>query len=678
MTAPVRPFVPLPRWWRWGWGWRVAACVLLAGCTAQAEHPALRDADLAPLIPAHRFAYRGTVSGGYQVSPDGHKLLWVGPSWGRSTLFVRDNRSGRVREYRPRGPVQWTADSRRLLYVSDAGSSSGTENPHVFMIDTEGTGTEAVDLTPYPGVRASIRQIGSTDPRQVLVLHNRRNPKLFDLYRIDLETRAETLVARNPGDAVAPVLEDNGQLLGWQPSREARRTPQQRQTPQAERLPAIRERKDESVRIVGAASDPQVAWALSNRGRDRVALVALQRKFGWEKAAFEDPVADLDQVAISSVTGQPLLATATPGLPRVEILDEALRKDLAPLLQPMAGKSHGLALVSTDKAERRMVFNLYTDTRSDFFLLDRDAGRVEPLGGSVPDDLAAALVPMQPVQIASRDGLTLHGYLTLPHGVAPKGLPMVLLVHGGPWSHATWGDPMRSDDNMRAQFLANRGYAVLQVNFRGSTGYGRAFRDAAVGEFAGRMQDDLVDAVQWAIGQGIADPARIATMGLSYGGYASLMGLAATPQLFACGISVGGPTDLATLIESFPAYWAVDLSMWHDFVGNPKLPQDRAAMTARSPLTQAARFERPVLLLHGERDVRVRLDQSQRMAQALRDAGKAVRLVTVPEMGHTPGYWVHQQKVLRETETFLHDCLGGRATRIEPFDWLAWLWPRIS
>ena len=325
-----------------------------------------------------------------------------------------------------------------------------------------------------------------------------------------------------------------------------------------------------------------------------------------------------------------------------------------------------------------MVITVFTSTRSHTYLLDRPSRSFELLSTGVPENLAQTMAPTEPVKLTSRDGLSLQGYLTLPRGVAPRGLPMVLLVHGGPWLHTPWGDPLRSEDATRAQFLANRGYAVLQVDFRGSTGHGRDFYNAGIGEFAGRMQDDLLDAVQWAVARGLADPARVAIMGWSYGGYASLVGLAATPKTFACGISIAGPTDLASLIESFPPYWTVDLSTWHDFVGNPKLPEDRADMTRRSPLTRVAQIERPVLLIHGERDVRVRIDQSQRMADALRQAGKPVRFVPIAEMGHTPSYWAHQQKVLRETETFLHDCIGGRASRFDPFDALAWVWTRVS
>jgi len=216
------------------------------------------------------------------------------------------------------------------------------------------------------------------------------------------------------------------------------------------------------------------------------------------------------------------------------------------------------------------------------------------------------------------------------------------------------------------------------VDFRGSSGYGKAFQKAGVGEFGRRMRDDLVDAVEWAVRERYARRDKVAVMGFSYGGYAALNAMADTPRTFACGISIAGPTDLATLIEAFPPYWKVDLSLWHDYVGNPAVPADRAEMTRRSPLHQVGAFERPVLLIHGQQDVRVRIDQAERMASALRSAGKHVSLVLVPDMGHSPGWWAHQYRILRETERFLAPCLGGPGRSFEWTDPLVAAWTRLS
>jgi dipeptidyl aminopeptidase/acylaminoacyl peptidase len=653
----------------------VGLVVCLGACTAPADHPALEGARLPPLIQAHRFAYQGEVSSAYQLSPDGSKLAWIGPYFKRSRLFVRDNRTGELNRYRIGSyGFQWTPDSRRLLYTSD---TSGSENTHVYMIDLAAASADPVDLTPHAGIKARIHQFVHGDSNRVLVFHNRRDPTVYDLYSIDLNTRQETLVAQNPGDGVSAITTPAGRVLGWQKSRDAQRTAEERRQPYSLRRPALLTEPGESFRVLGKSTDGMFLWALSNRGRDRVALVAAHPILGWEKAILEDPHVDVNHVTMSRVTGNPLIATAESGYPHDAILDPALRKDLEGLLRAQGGEPFGLDIVSTDLAEKRLVVMIYTSARQRYYLVDRSNGTHTLLAESIADDFAEALVPMEPVTIESRDGLKLHGYLMLPRGVAPKALPMVLVVHGGPWLRTTWGNPLRSDDASYGQFLANRGYAVLQVNFRGSIGYGRRLLMAGMGEFAGKMQDDLHDAVRWATDKGIADPNRVAIMGWSYGGYAALVGLTMTPEAFACGVSLNGPTDLASLIESFPPYWKVDLSNWREYVGDPSIAEDRQEMTLKSPLHHADKLQRPVLLVQGGRDVRVRADQAERMVQALQRAGKPVEYLFIPEMSHGIGYWAHRLAVLRRTETFLHGCLGGRASRFDPFDAVAWAWTRI-
>jgi dipeptidyl aminopeptidase/acylaminoacyl peptidase len=653
----------------------VALAAVLCGCTVPADHPSLDKAALPPLIAAHRFAYQGNVLRSYQLSPDGGKLAWIGPYYMRSRLFVRDNASGEVRRYRIGSyGYTWTPDGKRVLYMSD---TSGAENTHVYMLDVEKRGAEAVDLTPYPGVKARINQFVQGRANELLIYHNRRDPTVSDLYLVDLDTRKETLVARNPGDAISAITSPEGRVLAWQKSRSADLSPEELKRPLAVRKPEIVKNPGESFRTLGT-TDKGFVWALSSRGRDRVALVLAHPTLGWEKVIFEDPVADVTGVTISRVTGRPLIAHAVPDYPHDEILDAELRRDMEPLLAAQGGEPFGFEIVSTDATEKRMIVSVYTTARPRYYLVDRTSRTYTMLGESIPDEFAAALVPMQPFTIPSRDGLQLHGYLVLPRGTSGKKLPMVLLVHGGPWLRSTWGNPLQSDDASYSQFLANRGYAVLLVNFRGSTGYGRAFTTAGIGEFGGKMQKDLDDAARWAIDRGIADPGRIAIMGWSYGGYAALVGLTMTPQRFACGVSLAGPSDLVSLIESFPPYWKNELAGWHDYVGNPAIAQDREEMNRISPLYYAERVQRPVLIVQGMNDVRVRPDQSERMAAALRQAGKAVEYVAVPEMGHGMGYWAHRLEILRHTETFLHDCMGGRAGRFDPFDALAWVWTRVT
>jgi len=269
---------------------------------------------------------------------------------------------------------------------------------------------------------------------------------------------------------------------------------------------------------------------------------------------------------------------------------------------------------------------------------------------------ADALGTTEPIVFDARDGVRLHGYLTRPPGFRAPG-PMVLHVHGGHWARDYWGY------DRVVQLLANRGYAVLQVNYRGSTGYGRRFRELAVGEYAGKMHDDVIDGVRWAVARGLADPARVAIYGGSYGGYSALVGMTFTPTVFACGVSVVGMSNLTTLFENVPPHWKLGyVPLFLKYVGDPSRPEDRARLEAKSPLFRAQDAQRPILIIHGARDERVKLRESEQMVEALRRAGKDVRFVVFPDEGHRRDYgnWRNALRHYREVELFLGECLGSR------------------
>jgi dipeptidyl aminopeptidase/acylaminoacyl peptidase len=333
-----------------------------------------------------------------------------------------------------------------------------------------------------------------------------------------------------------------------------------------------------------------------------------------------------------------------PGRMRIAIT--SISRDKSKLTATLVGEDGG----------RHVLYNLGTDEIS---VLSED-GRSRRQ--------ATAPLPLQKaITTTSRDGLALHGYLTLPPGVAARALPTVLLVHGGPWGRDVWqsGDPL-------PEFLANRGYAVLQLNYRGSSGYGRQFQDAAVGEFAARMQDDLLDGLDHLVRQGITDPAKVAIMGASYGGYAALVGMSFTPERFACGISMVGMSDLASLLESAPPTWEFAMPWWKRFVGDPALPADRATMDRKSPLYRASAVSQPLLILHGANDPRVKLSQSTRMVEALRQAGKPVDFVLFQHAGHGTQRWSDNLRYYRKTEDFLAQCLGGRSGGLDMFELGSW------
>jgi dipeptidyl aminopeptidase/acylaminoacyl peptidase len=660
--------------------WRsVALCVLMttlaAGCERAPVHPALRAAELPELIPTYKFVFGRHGSDGFSFSPDGSRLRWSGPSgWGRR-LHVR-NPDGSVHVYRVGGSgTYWSADGRRLLILDD---KSGAENHHLYSLELDDPDAELRDLTPYPGVRVWLYRVLDSDPQHVLVLHNRRDRNVRDLYRIDLATGAEELVAVNPGDGVAPITDAQGAVLGWRKSEVAARPRGKPRSAELRARSALSRETEDVTRTVGMSPDRRKAWVLSNKGRDRMALFEVDTASGVGALVYEEAGADVGRVLASTLTGAPLTVGTNADYPHTRILDPGLEADLRPLLAEYAGVRFGFDIVTTDAAEKRLVIGIYTHADRRYYLLDRTQRTHELLGDQGEAGFGRPLTVPQAVEFQARDGLAIPAYLVRPPGVRDNArLPLVVLVHGGPWSRVVWSDPGHSEDLLRAHFLANRGYAVLAINFRGSTGYGRSFLTAAVGEMGGRMQDDLVDGVRWAIEKGIADPARIAVMGHSYGGYASLMALAQAPKLFACGVDIAGPTDLVRLIEDFPPYWELELSYWYHYVGDPAVPIDRARMEKISPLNWADRIERPVLIVQGENDVRVRPEQSARMVEALRRRGRQVEYVTIPEMGHSMGYWAHHLRVLRATETFLSDCLGGRAARFDPLEWAARLSGRL-
>lgn len=648
----------------------------LSACDRSPQHPALEAASLLPLIPAHEFVFTNTQYSGFSFSPDGTRLAWQGPSGWRSALHVRSEVDGKIHVYRVGGSGRhWSADSRRLLILDD---KTGAENHRLYRLDVEDPNAALVDLTPFEGIRVWLHQIVKSDPEHVLVMHNRRSHTVRDLYRINLTTGVEEVVALNPGDAIAPVTDANGKFLGW---RKAAMPTRARGKP----LPLdLRERSalsrsgQEVTQPLGLSHDRTHAWVLSNRGRDRVALFHVDAtRGGAATLVHEDSKVDVARVLMSAIQGRPLLAVSNPDYPRTQVFDEQLASQLRPLLAAYEGRRIGFAIETMAPDEQRLVAVVYTHANRRYFLVDRHNGRHVLLGESRPADFQASMVVPEAVEFSARDGLRIPAYLLRPVGATGQRLPLVVLVHGGPWSRVSWGDADHSEDLLRAQFLANRGYAVLLVNFRGSTGYGREFMTAAVGQFGAAMQDDLMDGLQWAIDAGVADPSKVAIVGHSYGGYATLMAMAQQPTKFACGVAVAGPTDLPRLIETFPPYWELELMYWYSYVGDPAVTIDKERMEKTSPLNLAHRFERPVLVFQGATDVRVPVEQSRTMVARLLEQGKTVEYHELADMGHSTGYWAHHLMILRRTETFLAQCLGGRAARFDAMEWAARLSGRL-
>lgn len=638
--------------------------LFLQACAVAPQHPSLAGQPQGKLISVRDFVADMDFTAYYQLSPDGKQLGWIGISRFKPAVFLRNLDDGKTKIIPKLGEFTWTADSQYLLVTADDG---GDENHHVYKIPARGDSAAITDLTPWKGTKSQVHTV-VRDTSDILITSNRRNPKVFDLYRVDTATGQAQLVGDNPGKVNYWLVNKHGKLLA--------RVHQQGERLRLERVPAAP--GGEWVKLFGwsifdtiapldISDDDQSVWALSNHGRDKAALVKISLQDGHETVVYADPAVDVEEAFISKKTRQPIAAVSSPAFQKIKVFDPVLAQEVENILR---GKRAKLSLTGADDAENQLIYHLQTEqggknilynrtTRQSTLLSEDSLARITRKNGG------QALAHTEPVSFQSRDGLTLHGYLTLPAGMQAKNLPMVLSVHGGPWARDRWFSE-------RAFFLANRGYAVLQVNYRGSGGYGRRFQEAAIGEFAGKMHDDLIDGVEWAIGQGIADPKRVAIAGSSYGGYATLVGLAFTPEVFACGVDFVGMSDLASLFESAPAYWELGMPWWHKYVGDPKDPAQRKRLDARSPLYKADQVTKPLLVMHGVNDPRVKLNQSERMVAALRKLGKPVKYVTFAGDGHGNDKWSNNLAMYREMEDFLAGCLGGRSSGFDFYQLGSW------
>lgn len=607
-----------------------------------------------PLIPL-RDLFDNPERAAARLSPDGRRLSWLAPRDGVLNVWVRDRAGGEavpVTDDRDRGirSYMWSRDSRRILYSQDVG---GDENHHLLAVDAAGGG-RARDLTPFPGVRAGLIDAPRATPRHVLVSMNLRDRTLFDAYRLTLATGRLELVGRNPGN-----------ILSWTADREGRLRAARAQTPAGDYELLVRDDEGGEFRVVAEyanedggyafAFTPDGArlWVGSARGSDLLRLVELDPADGAEREIDRDEEVDLSGPVVSDRTGELLGAFYLRDRVVLHAFDERLARDW----ERVRALHHGDPRISGQDAEETAFVVTFDDDRDPgaTYLFDRETGEAEFLYRSRPWLDPATLAPMRPVVIASRDGLPLHSYLTLPLDVEPRGLPAVLVVHGGPWARDAWGyDP-------EAQLLANRGYAVLQVNYRGSTGFGKGFMHAAEREFAGKMHDDLIDGVEWLVAEGIADRSRIGIYGGSYGGYAALVGATFTPDVFAAVVSVVGPSSLVTLVRSFPPYWRPLLaSTWFRYVGDPDDPEQLADLEARSPLNRVDDIVAPLLVIQGANDPRVTKAESDQIVAALTARGVDVEYMVKDDEGHGFVKPENRMDAYGAVERFFARHLGGR------------------
>lgn len=511
--------------------------------------------------------------------------------------------------------------SGTLLYQKDFG---GDENFHVVAVDV--ASGDITDLTPHEGVRSEITDDLPDDPEHVLISNNRRNPQLFDVYRVNVRTGASEQVAENPGNILGWQTDHQGRVRAAIASDGLNTTLLYRDDEQSPLRPIITTDFKTEVSPVLFTFDDTRLYAISNRGRDRKALVIIDpANPDHEEVLFEPDDVDLGSIGYSRLRKVLTMAAYERAKTEYHFFDADTEALYARLTAKLPG--YAFALQSETRNEDKFIVGAYSDrTPGVRYLYDARADTLTQLGEINPWLREADMAEVRPIQFQSRDGLTIHGYVALPPGQEPRNLPCIVNPHGGPWARDSWGY------NPELQFLANRGYCVLQLNFRGSTGYGRAFWEAGFGQWGLAMQDDITDGVQWLIDEGIADPARIGIYGGSYGGYATLAGIVNTPTLYAAAVDYVGVSNLLTFMNTVPPYWAPLLPKIYEMVGDPE--RDRERLEATSPALHAHRIQTPLFIAQGAQDPRVNKAESDQMVDALRQRGVEVQYMVKDNEGH--------------------------------------------
>jgi dipeptidyl aminopeptidase/acylaminoacyl peptidase len=592
-----------------------------------------------------------------RLSPDGRRLAWIAPTDGVLNVWVSPlddlAAAAPVTTDTDRGirSFAWAHDGRTLLYVQDRG---GDENWRLFGVDLD-TGGPTRDLTPFEGVQAQLLGLDKHHPDHVLVGLNRDNPQLHDVYRLELATGELVKVTDNPGFVGWVVDFDFVPRAGVAPTPDGGTVLTVR-TGEAEEWRPLLVAGPEDALTTGPVSfsrDGKTLLVISSVGADTGRLVRLDVGSGEVlEVLASDPGADVGGVDLDPDTLEVRTVTFVKDRQEIVVLDETVRPDI----EALTALPGDLGLAGGDDSDRRwLTSHIVDDGPVTYRLWDRDTRTARVLFTHQPALADYTLAHMEPFSFQARDGLTLHGYLTWPAAVAPaerRRLPTVLNVHGGPWARDTWGY------NAEAQWLADRGYLSVQVNFRGSTGYGKAFVNAGDREWGAKMQDDLTDTVAWAVAQGYADPDRVAIYGGSYGGYAALAGATFTPGVYAAAVDIVGPSNLITLIRSVPPYWAPMIAQFHTRVGNPDTEKD--FLWSRSPLSRADQIRIPLLIAQGANDPRVKQAESEQIVAALTAAGIDYEYLLFPDEGHGFAKPENRLRFYAAAEAFLARHLGGR------------------
>jgi dipeptidyl aminopeptidase/acylaminoacyl peptidase len=626
---------------------------------------AAAEVNSVPLIERAKL-FGNPVKANGRISPDGKWLSWTAPRDGVLNVWVapvarpRDAKPMTDERQRPVRSYFWSPDSRQILFIQDKG---GDENFLLYGVDVA-TGKQT-SLTPFQKTRAEIVGLSNKHKDRILVGMNNRDPKWHDVYSLNLASGKLTLVQKNDGYG-SFIADDDLKLRIASKERADGGTDFFRiSNGRIEAKPFASVGLEDSLTTspAGFTADGKTLYWIDSRNRNTAALVAQDVATGRTTVLAENAKADVGSIL------------ANPRTLRVEAYQAEYLKPVWTPLDPSVGaaldflqsrlKASPVIQARTDADDKWIVSADPIVEPASVYLFDRHERTLTKLYTGRPELIGAPLVPMWPVEIKSRDGLTLPSYLTLPanadlnhDGRADAPVPMVLLVHGGPWARDEYGYVSY------AQWLANRGYAVLQVNYRASTGFGKDFITAGNLQWGRKMHDDLIDSVDWAVANGVTTADKVAVMGGSYGGYATLAGLTLTPDKFRCGVDIVGPSNLFTLLQTIPPYWESGKQQFYQRMGNPTTEDGRAVLKAASPLTYADRITRPLLIGQGANDPRVNKRESDQIVAAMKVKNIPVTYVLFPDEGHGFARPANTIAFNAVAENFLQPCLGGRAEPI--------------
>lgn len=562
---------------------------------------------------------------GYELSPDGNYITFSSAWENRANVFVKkmndDSEPVRVSNSKDRDVAGFYWKDNNLLYVKDKG---GDENFHIY--STTFNGSEEKDLTPYPNVTVGILSGLQGVKDEILIMMNKEDATVFDVYKLNVKTGETTHVAKNPGNITSWLADRNGNVRIAVASDGVEGTILYRDSEKDEFKPFIEMEAGDEVMPLAFSKDNQYIYATSNKGRDKVEVVKYDLK-GNEEVIMSNDQVDVSGVLYSAEHDKLLYGAYITDKPHYQFFDENFEKLFRKIQSKLNVHESELGINDYNKEMTKFIVSVSSDTvYGKYYYYDSTTDELTELATLSPWLNPNELAEMHPISYKSRDGLTINGYLTLPKNKEAKDLPLIVNPHGGPWARDMWGF------NPEVQLLANRGYAVLQVNFRSSTGYGKEFLHAGNKQWGLKIQDDITDGVQWAIDQGIADPDRIGIYGASFGGYATLAGITYTPDLYAAAVDYVGVSNIFTLLNTIPPYWETMRNMFYERVGHPE--KDKELLTAVSPVFHADKIKTPLFVAQGANDPRVNKAESDQIVEALRARGVDVEYMLKDNEGH--------------------------------------------